>query len=163
MLSIFLRRKLLSPLRRQTIVMLILQNIFLPLIPSLVRLSPASPILFLTKVTDCILSYHQKDHTEGQNNIVLSFTYTKDGSVSDLTITVYRMPEVKINAVRKSVESLEVSFSPEPAASVTSAVWEFGEGATASQISTTHVYSNAGDYKITLESKMLSVRQKRRL
>jgi hypothetical protein len=90
---------------------------------------------------------------DGQNNIALSFTYTKDDQSQTITVTVYRMPEVKIKAVPNPLNPLEYNFSPEPADSVTSAVWSFGDGATASQISTTHVYNSAGDYKITLEVK----------
>jgi len=90
---------------------------------------------------------------DGQNNIVLSFTYTKDDQSQTITVTVYRMPEVKIKAVANPMNPLEYSFSPEPADSVTTADWSFGDGTTASQISATHVYSNAGEYKIGLEVK----------
>jgi PKD repeat protein len=90
---------------------------------------------------------------EGQNNIVLSFTYTKDDQSQTINITVYRMPEVKIKAVANPVNPLEYNFAPEPADSVTSAVWSFGDGSTGTQISPTHVYSTAGDYKISLEVK----------
>lgn len=90
---------------------------------------------------------------EGQNNIVLSFTYTKDDQSQTINITVYRMPEVKITAVANPLNPFEYNFKPEPSDSVSSADWSFGDGATASQISATHVYSSAGEYKIGLDVK----------
>ena len=121
-----------------------------------------------------ILSY-QWDFGDGSSDSsgpAVNHTYTNPGNyqvtlrVTDdqgswhqtgRTVTVYatpnRLPSVRINAPESGVEGLSLTFSAsgsDPDGNPIEYSWTFGDGSAAQGVSTTHAFSQAGTYTVTV-------------
>lgn len=82
-------------------------------------------------------------------NTVVSFTYTFGDQMQTISVKVDVKPAVKVIPTADATNPLKINFSLDNPALVTSATWNFGDGATSVEISPTHVFAAAGNYTVS--------------
>jgi len=82
-------------------------------------------------------------------NITLSFTYTFGDQMQTISVKVDIKPVVKIIPTADATNPLKVNFALDNPALITSAAWNFGDGAVSAEISPTHAFATAGDFTVS--------------
>ncbi|MRR58855.1 MAG: PKD domain-containing protein, partial [Deltaproteobacteria bacterium] len=89
----------------------------------------------------------------GAGTYIVTLTVTGPCETSTMTATITVIEPVAADFIAGTVSGeapLSVTFSNRSTGAITSWLWNFGDGTTASTISPTHVYKNPGTYTVSL-------------